>query len=323
MSIDDTPSDGGGPHGADHADRARSVYERWLRARVDKELDAVPDRLWHYTNAGGMKGIFDSGSLWATNTAFLNDSSEFSYGVGMFIAALEKVNSTDLHPMTCSLITGLVEHDGGVLRQHLLRTVSLYVACFCEAENLLSQWRAYTGANTRSGAYALGFATKSPHGWIQSCGHGLRLRQVIYDPVEQQKVCAELVDGLVSVLDRAPDELAVQNAFARCLEDGVIDFASSCKHPDFSEEKEWRVIYQRATDRDPLPVRFRTAEGILVPYVELELPEPTGAHAGRLPVREVQIGPIPDLDRTWLGLQMFLDSHGQSITITGSRTPAH
>lgn len=305
-------------------DQMHSVLKTWLTTRVEAELTAVPDRMWHYTSAAGLKGIFETQSLWATNTAFLNDTSEFSYGVGMLLEALADEDRSHLKESTRGFITNLLRNDGAVFRHYLSTTVSVFVTCLCAAENQLSQWRAYTGPSSRTGGYALGFETKSPHGWIQTAGseHDLRLRQVIYLPDEQRKLCRDLVHGLVEAFDRAPQDVGAQKAFARCLEDGLIEFASSVKHPDFSEEKEWRVIYQRATDRDPLPLKFREADGVLVPYVELRLPEPTGARAGTMPVRYVQFGPNGDPVRTELGLRTFLGTYDPSIKITGSRTPA-
>jgi len=39
----------------------------------------VPELLFHYTTAAGMRGILDSSRLWATNYRFLNDTSEVAY----------------------------------------------------------------------------------------------------------------------------------------------------------------------------------------------------------------------------------------------------
>jgi len=36
--------------------------------------------LWHYTDASGLMGIVEHERLWATQTSFLNDSTELEYG---------------------------------------------------------------------------------------------------------------------------------------------------------------------------------------------------------------------------------------------------
>ena len=39
----------------------------------------VKDCLFHYTSAGGLKGILENKYIFATDSAFLNDSSEIFY----------------------------------------------------------------------------------------------------------------------------------------------------------------------------------------------------------------------------------------------------
>jgi hypothetical protein len=46
--------------------------------------------LYHYTDIGGLKGILDSGQLWGTHAAYLNDSQEFSYGVDAICDLIKK-----------------------------------------------------------------------------------------------------------------------------------------------------------------------------------------------------------------------------------------
>ena len=55
--------------------------------------DPLPDRLYHYTDAGGLYGILKDKNLWATHAAYLNDSREFLYGMDLIEAELEKLAS--------------------------------------------------------------------------------------------------------------------------------------------------------------------------------------------------------------------------------------
>ena len=38
--------------------------------------DSCDDWIYHYTSPEGLRGIIDSGELWLTNTAFVNDTTE-------------------------------------------------------------------------------------------------------------------------------------------------------------------------------------------------------------------------------------------------------
>ncbi len=45
-------------------------------------------KIYHYTDLNGLKGITESGSLWATHFSFLNDSNELIHGMNCLENAL-------------------------------------------------------------------------------------------------------------------------------------------------------------------------------------------------------------------------------------------
>ena len=92
------------------------------------------------------------------------------------------------------------------------------MTCFCADGDLLSQWRAYAGRDD-AGGYALGMGTDPPlQGWPPHSPetHDVALRRVLYNPVEQEETCHELVDALVPLLDADPRDVEVQRSFTRC-----------------------------------------------------------------------------------------------------------
>jgi hypothetical protein len=101
------------------------------------EFDSFPDKLYHYTDFGGLKGILKSGSLWATYSRTMNDASEQQYG--------EKVVRDYLGRLP----------DGGELGKTMgLLQQRNFAACFCDSSQVLSMWVTYTG---RGGGYCLQF----------------------------------------------------------------------------------------------------------------------------------------------------------------------
>jgi hypothetical protein len=42
-------------------------------------VSTAPDLRFHYTNAEGLKGILQSGKIWATDVRYLNDAQEVEY----------------------------------------------------------------------------------------------------------------------------------------------------------------------------------------------------------------------------------------------------
>src|ERR1035441_3309460 len=111
-----------------------------------------PPRLSHYTDAAGLCGIVRSGSLWATHIYYLNDSLEFKYGS-------QVINNIFTHEIDSSQgqITQRLRRLQECYQGHFAIWESLadpYVVCFCEAGNLLSQWRAYA---TNGSGFAIEF----------------------------------------------------------------------------------------------------------------------------------------------------------------------
>ena len=47
------------------------------------------DKLWHYTDFSGLRGILE-GSLWASSLRYLNDTEEFRYGLGIATRLLKE-----------------------------------------------------------------------------------------------------------------------------------------------------------------------------------------------------------------------------------------
>jgi len=102
--------------------------------------------VYHYTSAEGLRGIIETGEIWLTNTAFVNDTTE--------CRALWQL--TDLFAE-------------GELTNRFVRTRwesgerqdnALYIASFSEEKNSLEQWRAYGGFNIGldvSGMFRPGF----------------------------------------------------------------------------------------------------------------------------------------------------------------------
>ena len=166
----------------------------------------LPEPLFHYTTASGMRGILESSRLWATNFRFLNDVSEVGYGAGLFEDLVQERQ------------VGL---QNEVVSEFLGRTLSTangfdgmfdcYIACFCESDDLLNQWRVYAGAG---GGYALGFRTKEiGRRWGQlERAQNFSLRKVIYDVDTQKKLLSEVIDKTINSLSAATAAVSVADA---------------------------------------------------------------------------------------------------------------
>lgn len=128
------------------------------------------DCLFHYTSASGLRGILEDKCIWATDSAFLNDSTEISYAGYAVERHIENLiqdikithptpGSSDLYRMDhlSAAKDALVKLNDA---EEWAPTASLphiidgatYVSCFTEKPDQLSQWRGYGGRG-----YSVGF----------------------------------------------------------------------------------------------------------------------------------------------------------------------
>ena len=130
------------------------------------EADLPQDGLYHYTNAGGLYGILTDEKLWATHAAYLNDSQEFLFGMGLIQEELKnferelKVMDTSSDPEFSDLVAMMPPAISRGLQLELQERAAFlrqkagpFVTCLSAARDQLSQWRGY-GAG---GGYAIRF----------------------------------------------------------------------------------------------------------------------------------------------------------------------
>ncbi len=323
--------------------RLDALYDTNLKNSIP---DCIQPELFHYTNVQGLKGIVESGKLWATSAYYLNDSSEIEYGCQLVIETIEEwlkansrsaLNSTPLQ--TLKLLKSSFRDPGF----QIARLVGIYVSCFCENENLLSQWRAYGQA----GGYSIGMLSAELELGLLAPGFfASRLLKVNYDrEVQRAKIHSLLRDFILLTEDeglfRLPTEEVVRIEFiselAFYLQELLMDEIVSFKNSAFEEEREWRIatrprlIEMKRARRDQgvseqqksrtgphsYVQHFRHSKGGLVPYLELSPLENQ-----LLPIQSLRFGPSLDKFKTEFALLGFLQKYGYGgVTVGGSDTP--
>ncbi len=244
----------------------KEITEEWMKHHLP-----IPNVFYHYTSAEGLLGILTSKSLWMTELRYMNDMSELQY-------ARDKISSR---------IRVYIENPSinDIQKEFLKRIVSafdlfssgnaVFSASFCESGNLLSQWRAYRGIG---GGYAIGFDFLHT---IRFLNKQCILRKVIYDVETQDKVIDGVIERYLSAIaqetnDRTLDKInqddyvpAVCQAFSGTAGELMV----SIKHPDFHEEREWRIVHSmninpRFNRSGEFPA-FRSYDGNVIPYLSV------------------------------------------------------
>jgi hypothetical protein len=254
--------------------------------------------LWHYTNAAGLIGILDPehNEIWASNIDFMNDATE-NNRLREILA--ERVRSKQTSE---SRISSVAPDAGKLVRDLFGDSRQLFVTCFSECRDSLSQWRAY-------GGFAIGFDKEA-------------LSQFHNDPpIKLGKGEQRRYFGPVHYYSETDDEDLID-----CLAQGIIDNVDShdfwnelkwltprFKDRSFSEEKEWRLICTGNVDR--IGVQFRAGFSALIPYIPVKLQDIS------YPIQEIIVGPGPSSALNEKALNLLIDSRHAFFKVSKTTVP--
>lgn len=279
------------------------------------EAEAVPQRLWHYTTSSGLLEILRTKTLWSTHIGYLNDATEFQHAVDVLdVAARSSHSEQELARVGWPQV--LAETSTRLWDGDERELSSTYVTSFCDAEDLLSMWRSYPGV---SAGYALGFdpkafPTRSPE-WPGSLARCLYSEA---DKVAKLRAAMHRLGRLLAIQGTPTKEQRDRTAWEVSLDLQAV--SPQFKHWHFREEQEWRLVCRaRSSGRTPgLPVRYRSGQSTLIPYLALPL-EPCGDALGLL---AVMVGPGPHQRQSATALRMLLKTLGMAnVGVELSKAP--
>lgn len=238
--------------------------------------------LYHYTDAQAVHSVLSNRKLWLTDLRFMNDSTELRHGLKWFKEGLSGqpyglfYDSNFAGSAISYLADAFDRYEDADLQE-----TPIFSTSFSEVDDLLSQWRAY-------GGYSIAFD--------RDCleENGLRLSSCVYDDVEKaHRASSDLSDAVACISNEMATSSGCIGVSSIDAMTALIDRAATFKDSGFSEEREVRLTaYSHESE-----VRFRHRSGVLVPFIELELP----AEA----IVGVRVGPIRDQNLAFSSLQML------------------
>lgn len=268
------------------ADLANSLY-----------LERPADLLFHYTSYEALLAIARSRQLWATEVRYLNDASEIAHAISKFIVAIESSEAKE------QFDSALLSQFSRWLIEFLGRQHKIFVTCFSEEGNLLSQWRNYT---PHGKGLNLGFASIP---LIESAAaQRFRLGKCIYDTSLQLKICKEAVlSALSTAVRQGPvghmheTQSYYESFFSQ--EPAILRIAALLKHPAFKAEREWRFVSQVALEYSLNEVEYRPGRTTLIPFQRLNIPQ---AKPNEYCLEQLTLGPTPEINLAMDSLSDFL-----------------
>ncbi|WP_447902472.1 DUF2971 domain-containing protein [Pseudomonas serbica] len=291
----------------------------FVAALAELHIDK-PHTLYHYTSAHGMLSIIEHNRLWATGFQYLNDASELEYGFALGKQFMEQLLKEENDEAIKTLLTRSINmcHTGSL---HF----DVYITCFCEKDDVLNQWRVYSG---NSQGYALGFTLadiehRQLRNKILNRNQDFVLRKVIYDQATQKKIISDTISSIIttmkSLLDEQNQETVIPPA-CQTIRALLTEISLFFKHPAFSVEHEWRAIHI-VTREQPSDIKFREGAYGLTPYVELDISAHDGMYPNKLPLESITAGPSRNPETLKNALRKMKEVKGLRCYISDTSLP--
>ncbi len=204
--------------------------------------------LAHYTSIAALQGICRTGQLWFSNPQFMNDLQEMNYGLN---AGYDYVLRTRVIENAFSKSKDETLYHRQQFSRYIhdfMTTQSSEVYIFCTTahdvrneDGALSMWRGY-GEGGRGAAliFNTGFLRDRQDSplliaEVQYMSEDQRMAS-IWQMLQRWQIAATEIDK--SNFNEAHISAVMQSLFV-----SILLLALTTKHPGFSEEREWRLIY--------------------------------------------------------------------------------
>ena len=269
-------------------------------------------QLFHYTDLNALTNIINTSDIWLTNSLYSNDAHEMTHGYEITKAVIEEKREA-------SKDRAFRNYLKQVARFVDERPKGVYICCFCEEDNLMSQWRSYgeNGTGVSIGFDPTGFAAYSGPDLPPNEIGLMRLWKVFYNTATQKDIVEKALE-LIPQLNANDSNIAK----ARKAADAIHFFIPTFKNKDFEEEKERRLIFTPSPECTISP-SFRVRKGMLVPYYSLKsLGQEVYGKGRNLPISNITLGPSAWSRLNLESTKMLLQQNDyQNVPVSVSDTP--
>lgn len=285
----------------------RIFWREAVRKKIIPQFERPAPTLYQYTSLSGFLGLVQSGELWLTDYAYLNDALEVRYGMDLARERFEV--AAQQRPDAATVLKSWGE---STVDRH-----RVCVACFSRDGDSLSQWREY-------GPIAVGF---EPAPLAFGYSNTSTMNLVVYERRAQERLFDLMAHLTASAWehDRASEPDKVGDLY-RDGTDHVLGVAAIFKDPRFVDEREIRLVHaaniraMSAMSISQPPYRFRTTEKLIVPYLTSR--DVASSHPDKLPIREVVVGPGSTAAALSKGVGEVLRENGYAdVSVRLSTTP--
>lgn len=182
----------------------------------------------------------------------------------------------------------------------------VYISCFYDSGDLLSQWRAY--------GLQYGYSIEFRREFLQHLSSDGDVHDKDFSLAEVRyglESATEAVSIAVANIQLARN-LGHHAVSARYMALRLVPVLSAVKQPGFREEREWRLVAAYDSSGQD-PVKFRTTSIGIVPYVVI--PFSRGA------IARIRLGPGPGMPARLDTVRRLLRSYDYEVEVVASDIP--
>ena len=286
------------------------------------------DPIYHYTSPDGFMSILQPQNVVLRFSRYdtLNDESE---GKDIFKIYSEVCNDLRhrklINECFYNEICNLKFREIDFFRHHneddklwemRSKQCERYICCFSKDKDSLPMWNYYTKEGRYQG-YNIAFSFfESPlHiSYIHKTyvdQYNIRIYQVLYRNSDKKKFVEDEILYIYSKITDFDNQISlVKSYFSSFLKTMSLVFKSEC----FEHENEVRMILTLPKDQEIFPVKYRSKDGYIIPYVEYCFPTNT--------VKSITLGPLLNKETAKEAASSFLEQRGYSVkTVENSEIP--
>lgn len=301
-----------------------SAYVGEIYEQIERE--PAPEKIYHYTDLGGMEGILQHGTIRLTDIFSLNDPKELRHGMDYALSALQEEITRNVNPG----LPTFYYRFSKVLSDGMEEVGRFFVTAFSPRGDHLDKWRAY--ADNGNG-FAMGYRTTGmkKDAFLLPKGHSKPFENhtfsIQYDDAALQRRHAKLAEFIARHLPPDID--------AEAMKPYLVEYALQCltvsllhKHSSYLDEAEYRFLQTWGvasySDLGKVIQCRRRANGRYTPFVEHDWKTPA-----MRALSDIIIGPTicarpGEFERARTYVEILLRDNGYDVSkvkITRSEIP--
>lgn len=265
-------------------------YMRHIITNALNDVYTFSQDVYHYTSPDGLMGILKPNHLTFrfTNANYLNDASEGEDVIKQYRFVCDEMLRKkcisqefyeaikEVRPNNKMLFPDEAASQSGE-KSYSSHESDAYLCCFSLDPDSLPMWNYYVKGNVYQG-YNLGISNRFIHD-IRASEPLVDRYKLIYDDKEKQQKIQNFLETIYAKMAEAESVQTIQDYIGIFLSKYRYVF----KNRHFEHEKEVRAIIYRKKDISQEDIKFRTANGLIIPYIELDFDRHNLHQVGAIP----------------------------------------